>query len=311
MSEIQVIEPQRRFVRVCQSRQAGMPKLAAMDYMTLGYLAVTGLLFLLWSRPGLILTVQLLSRAIVAAAILALVRAAQTRRSRVLDFFRYAYPLILSAFVFGEIGHRLADVIPFWFEPGLLAVEAFLFRGYPTLWLARHTSPELLEFMSFGYSLYYLLLPTAAILAYVRRPRHQAIEFMTLVSSTLYSCYLLFYLLPARGPHHALLQAIPFASGAGPLYRWLSALQSYAAVIGGAFPSSHVAAAWAVLFALGRMWPRAAAWTVVPVLWITVAVVFVFYHYAVDALGGVAIAVIAYMFWRRRLGEAGFLPGSP
>ncbi len=273
------------------------PHLVLIDYLTLGYLGVTGLIFLAAGHPTLLWIAQLLLRVVVAAGILWLIKAEASRPSTLLSFLRYAYPLILSVFLFEEIGRSLPRMFPFWFERYVLSLEAWMFGGYPSLWLARRMTPKLLELMSFGYASYYLLLPGAAIAVFVYARREQALRFMALLSGTLYLCYLFFLLFPVRGPHNTILGGMPYSSKVGFFHGFVTTIQNYAAVTGAAFPSSHVAGAWAVLLGVQHSWRRAGYWLALPVLWITFSVVFVFYHYAVDAIGGVLFAVAVYAIW--------------
>jgi hypothetical protein len=76
-------------------------------------------------------------------------------------------------------------------------------------------------------------------------------------------------------------------------------MQNYVSVVGAAFPSSHVAVAWVALMTL-RVEHRLAFWSLTPfVLALTLSIFVLQYHYVLDAISGVILALIFEWFWQK------------
>jgi membrane-associated phospholipid phosphatase len=103
-------------------------------------------------------------------------------------------------------------------------------------------------------------------------------------------------LLPARSPRHALGFGNNIPLSGGIFFELVSLIQNYGSVVGAAFPSSHVAVAWIALLSLRHNY-RYLFWSLVPlVITLMVAVVILQYHYVVDAIGGILIAIFVERF---------------
>jgi membrane-associated phospholipid phosphatase len=69
-------------------------------------------------------------------------------------------------------------------------------------------------------------------------------------------------------------------------------VQKQSSVVGAAFPSSHVAAAWALWLTLRKDF-RTALWLLLPVVvLLTVSTFILQYHYVVDAAAGILLALV-------------------
>jgi membrane-associated phospholipid phosphatase len=196
-----------------------------------------------------------------------------------------------------------------WEADALLSrIDRFLFLGAnPALLAEGRTTPGVLEFFSFVYAWFIPYLYLSLFLGFVGRTPAESDELLTGFALTYAVSYLGYLFLPARGPviFHAADFAGPLRGGA---FHDL-VVASTAATGGnhGAFPSLHVgAAAYVCLFDLRHN--RLRGLTYVPlVLLIAVSTVFVRYHYVVDLLAGLAIAVAAnraaprwLAVWQRR-----------
>ena len=71
-------------------------------------------------------------------------------------------------------------------------------------------------------------------------------------------------------------------------------IQAKGSIHGGCFPSSHVAAAFAVLFS-ARRYEKTIFWILLPiVLSLAVSIVYTRYHYAVDSVAGAMVGVACF-----------------
>jgi membrane-associated phospholipid phosphatase len=105
-------------------------------------------------------------------------------------------------------------------------------------------------------------------------------------------CYVIFLILPVAGPYYEFTrpsESFVANPAAQLVYATLSGGSSY----GAAFPSSHVAATVAALIGVWAASRKAGLVMLVPVLLLPVAVVYCQMHYAIDAVSGLMVGVVA------------------
>jgi membrane-associated phospholipid phosphatase len=183
-------------------------------------------------------------------------------------------------------------------DDGLRQFDRALFGCDPAVELARaFPQAAIAEIMHAVYFSYYLLFPGLALLLHLRRTPHVLDEYFATLCGAFYFCCLVFVLYPAAGPVN-LTPAPPagavFSTAMEIIYRWFE-------LPGGAFPSSHVAVAVIVLVFALKFAPRWAGLYLPACLGILPATVYCSYHYAVDVIAGVAVALgaLAVARWRR------------
>ncbi|RMF68349.1 MAG: hypothetical protein D6743_03500 [Calditrichaeota bacterium] len=272
--------------------------LRLVDYLTLGYLALMGTLVLLFHRHVPNWPLHVAGHYVSIGLLFLFFRFATGHRSRLIRFVRDAYPFFLYTFMFKETSTIINIFFPFWLEPFLIKWDLALLGSHPTVWLQRFYHPWLTEFMAFSYWSYYILLPAGALILYLRKDKVRFHSLVFTLSLTLYLCYFSYLLLTARGPHETLAYLHADRQLVGFFDRLVHAIQARAAISGAAFPSSHVAAVWVVLFFMfeHRKW---LGFAMLPlVLSLTVSVVYLQYHYAVDPLAGILVAVLVFLLAR-------------
>ena len=160
-------------------------------------------------------------------------------------------------------------------------------------WSRNTPHPVLSWALGVAYLLFFptvILAPAALWWKGYRARARQMIFGICLVFLT---CYLLFLVFPVAGPSYLWGWPTPGAGSDFPT-RMVRQLIDDGDSWGSAFPSSHVAASTvAVLLAL-KHW-RALGWLLLPVAaGILIGVVYFQVHYAMDAVAGLAIAVMAW-----------------
>lgn len=224
------------------------------------------------------------------------------RRNPVLRFLRWWYPLILVYACFKGIGWNIHLIRPEFLDPALAAADRFLFGRDLTLWMQAHANPVLTELMYFCYTSFYFLAPAVGIPLYVRALRTGGIEqdrifreFIFAVTFTFLFCYLHFLLTPAGGPVFWEHYPGPVLNlPGGPITAFEQWLFHTGGVVGGAFPSSHVAGAFVITLYAVRQ--RIAPWLFVTVsVGLAISTMYNGYHYGVDVVYGVIIAAIIWM----------------
>lgn len=279
--------------------------LRLVDYLTIGYLGLVGLLIMLFGQRIPHWYLLILAHAGVIGLLLLLIRTADGHNSRILTFFRDAYPFFLYTLFFEEINLIVNIFFPFWLETWLITWDYTLFGTHPTVWVQKLFHPWLNEFMAFAYWSYYVTIPAAGVVLYLRKDRRLYHSYVFNLSLTLYLCYFSFLFLTARGPHETLAHLHIDRAVTGFFDTMVHSIQSHASVSGAAFPSSHVAAVWVVLVYMFRF-KKYVGWLLTPlIISLSVSVVYMQYHYAVDSIAAIALVALTYPLGRvleRRFG---------
>lgn len=304
------------------------------DCISLGYLCLTLLLAIFFPPTSVAKQIPireriLISHPLITLAILALIYflpvLSQTARYRRvykwLNPARDLYPFFLFTFVlFGEFTYLANSVFPYWLERYLIDFDLWLFKQPVHRVIEAHTPAWMIELMAFAYWSYYPIIAFAVLRYYLARAksgdrpasRRQPVsglsgqanpaflDFMNRICLSFYSCYVLFMLLPARSPRHALDLNGQLQLAGGFFFDLISQSQNYVSVVGAAFPSSHVAVAWVAVVAL-RQSGRYIFFILVPVVVaLTFSVFILQYHYVLDAAGGAVVAGLIEWVWRKR-----------
>lgn len=267
-------------------------RLQPVDWLVLGYdLIVVALLLL--RRPHPVGWLWLLLAHGLILVLVALVRTPGL--GRVGTSVVALYPLVLLAGLYSELdvlnaGRTVHDAL-------IQRWEFFLFGGQPSRDWWRSAPSQFWSLVLHGaYLVYYPILVAPAVWFAARRQLASLRRFVLAVMVAFVACYLFFLFLPVAGPYYA------FPRPTGPFVetltaRWVYGALSQGSSFGAAFPSSHIAATVAALLAGWQSSRTLGLLLLLPTTLLLVAVVYCQMHYAVDALAGLAVGVVA--------GEAG------
>ena len=213
-------------------------------------------------------------------------------------------PAVFFITVFEQISFLSLSIRGDWQNPILIDFETRVFGASPMEWMHTHARNWLIEFLEFGYFVFYPLYPIVGGLLWAWRERPQfagAFRKLTDCLSLGYViCYTTYLLFPTQSPaNRAGVQQIGSAHG-GIFQQLVRMVQNHAGVHGNAFPSSHIMLAFVVLLFAYRFLPRLAPWILVPILLMCVGAVYDGYHYASDVIAGAGIGLIigATSAWR-------------
>jgi membrane-associated phospholipid phosphatase len=157
------------------------------------------------------------------------------------------------------------------------------------------------ELMYFAYFTYYIMIPGVGLALYVRC-RRRFYEYVAVISFVFYVCYLTYIFFPVLGPHtleptgstDALTlgpRIVPPHLASGFFFRTVRFVyKTFEPSGGAAFPSSHVAVAFATVYYTWRYVRRVRWMHLVDVLLLTVSTVYCGYHYAADVFAGALTA---------------------
>jgi membrane-associated phospholipid phosphatase len=216
---------------------------------------------------------------------------------------RWWYPALLIPFIFSELPHLVHPINSVDIDAQLMAIDYALLGVHPTVWFEHFTMPWVTEYMQLAYVTFYFL---PFILCAPLYRQGQFLAFRVSLCALLlsyYISYLLYFLTPARGPRFYLAEyhTLPLTGLwlTTPLQGILDALEG---VQRDAFPSGHTAIAIIVLAMAARYQRR----LFYPLLGITVSLmistVYLRYHYVIDVIAGVLLAVwcLGVTFWLYR-----------
>ncbi|HEX8695030.1 MAG TPA: phosphatase PAP2 family protein [Longimicrobium sp.] len=197
--------------------------------------------------------------------------------------------------LYTTLGHVAFRAVPWVADPWLAtADEALLFGDSPSLWLDPLGATRWVEFLSIFYASFIPYLYVSIFLGLVGRPAGEREEFIT-GFAILYALSFLGYLfLPARGPIVQLADqfATPLSGGFfhGVVTRSVEALGGPH----GAFPSLHLGASFFAMYFDFRHRNTLRGLIYVPlVVLIAAATLVLRYHYVVDLVAGVFLALVA------------------
>lgn len=286
--------PKPEYFRAPQPHFHLKSSLRPIDYATFVYLGLVGGLLVFFHNGVDHWPILVLAHVGVVAGILYLIRLEHSTNSKVVTFLRDSYPFFLYTFLFKEVSLVVNMFFPFWLEQPLIQWDLLLFRNHPTVWLQAYSSQWFSEWMAFSYWSYYVFIPFVGILLYAKKDRRLFHSYAFNLAVTMYTCYFLFLFLTARGPHETLAH-LHIERDVGWIFdRMVRGLQNAAGISGAAFPSSHVAAMW-ISWIFAFRFRRWLGWLFLPLLLsLSFSVVYMQYHYAVDAIAGVLLSLMTY-----------------
>ena len=210
---------------------------------------------------------------------------------RLLRVLRDWHPIVLFPLLYKEVEVFAAAFGDWGLTSSIRVVEAALFDGQPSLYLSeRWESVALSEYLHFCYLSYVVVIPGLAGYWYATGRRVAFHELVLLLSVAMFGSYLVFILFPIDSPYY-------LADRLGPpfvghfFFDLVHEISSWGGARGGAFPSAHVSGVVVVWLVAWRH-QRAVAYALAPIIsGVIVATVYGRFHYALDTIAGVAVAV--------------------
>lgn len=209
---------------------------------------------------------------------------------------RELYPLLWLVGFWFELDYLLPLLHPVFFDAFVVRWDVALFgASWGTEWLLRWPSPWLSEPMFLLYMLWAPLMIVPPLALALARRREALRDLVLRLTLTYLVCCLVYLLVPVNGPKQLVPAGAPLTHG---IFYWL--MGRYYVVdpsVGTALPSFHVAAVVTLAWLAWR-WrgPRLGmvAWLVA--LGVSLSAVYTQYHYVLDALAGLVLAVALQAF---------------
>lgn len=213
-------------------------------------------------------------------------------------WLREWYPLVLLPVLYAEIPFLNQAFLSTARDQSIQWLEHAVFSSQPARAFAE-AAPwrPLSEALHLAYLSYYPIIFGPPLLLYLKRRREPFRETVFTVMLTYYCCYLVFVLLPVRGPWD--LWPVSQAPPDGPLRQLATRLLEGGSSLGAAFPSSHQAVAVAQTVCATRHLPRIAPLLGLLSAGIAAGAVYASFHYAVDMLAGALVGLGVALVARR------------
>ena len=186
-------------------------------------------------------------------------------------------------------------------DPALIELEEWIFGCQPSLeWSRVWPWPWFHELMEFAYFSYYFLAVSFLVLLFRARgvaedDRWDVLrDFVRDLSTTMLVCYTFYTIFPVWGPKY-------FQAGYVEVEGWIFTrimlhIHENGALLGAAFPSSHVAASTIPWWYTWRYYPRHRWWMTTIFVLLCMSTVYCRYHYVVDVIAGLLLAAIMLVF---------------
>ncbi len=213
------------------------------------------------------------------------------------SFFRLAHDLIVPVFsilvVFDSLGSIVHSINPVDIDPLLVRLDYMLCGGNPTVMLESMVSPLLTDILQLAYISYYFLPIVLGVVLKVRGEDDAFDRSLFFIMLCFYLSYAGYLLWPALGPRFTVdyLQHIELRGliVARPIRHALNALEG---VKRDAFPSGHTGIALTVLYLAFRYEKRLFRYFTPVVCALIFSTVYLRYHYIVDVIAGVILAIV-------------------
>ena len=175
----------------------------------------------------------------------------------------------------------------------LSADEIVLTRPGVLTWF--RTAPRVVtEYFELSYLLVYVAVPAGAVTLAIGGHADQIARFWTVVLLAEFACYGMLPWIQTRPPR-VLVDVESWGRGPRtPIRRLNHAIVGRASIQANTLPSGHAAGAFATALAVGATMPAAGAVFLILAVSIALATVLGRYHYVIDTVLGLLVAVIAW-----------------
>jgi membrane-associated phospholipid phosphatase len=186
------------------------------------------------------------------------------------------------------------------YEMEMIAADAWLFGGQPSVWLERILNPLLTEYLQLTYVLYFPLLLFVGIALLVSERRRTFTKYLVVINLSLLTCHLFYFLVPVRSPLYVMddpefAEYLTYTTSLGGMWfaeNLRQGLLNATKMRYDCFPSGHTMhTLLAILFAWRASRKVGVVTTVIGVS-IIFSTLYLRYHYAIDLVAGVVAAGI-------------------
>ena len=217
-------------------------------------------------------------------------------KGKIINLIRNWSPVLIVPTNFAELHYLVHNLNPIDLDSILIELDLLIFNVHPTVWLENLSIPLLTEYFQWIYTTFYFIPIILGIILY-RNSRFS--EFYFLIFAFVlgfYLSYIGYFIVPAIGPRFTIdhLQTGPLTGV------WLTtaireALNHLENVQRDAFPSGHTE-----ITLLTMMYAKKYSKSYFYILLVIgtsliISTVYLRYHYVVDVIAGIILAVVVFM----------------
>jgi len=282
-----------------------------IDKLFIAYAAIMVCLLALAARYDSFSLVLILGHVAAVSLLLVLAR----NRSPVAQFLRHWFLLAYIPFCYKQVPYLVSALNLHPVDGTLARWDQVMWRVDPVFWLSSMQSRFLVEFLQLIYTMFIPGTVLLGVILWVRKSRQEFRYGTFVIAVTFLLSYLGYLLMPARGPRF-----MDYASQHPPLHGlWMfHFFQNVLDTLEGAqydcFPSGHVAVVIVGCYLARKIsTPVFYAFAAFAAL-VTFSTVYLRYHYVIDVIAGVLLAIIvttAGPWVYRRLGTDNASPALP
>ena len=232
---------------------------------------------------------------------------------------RMIYTLFAIPVVFTQLGSLVPFVNPRGFEQELFDIDLWLCFGHnPVEACERIANPWLTEILQWVYDFYFFITLILAVAVVRKRDTVNLARMTFAFTLCIYLSYIGYYLVPTTGPNMDILGLYDFDSHlpgiflAGELRETMFLIES---IKQDCFPSGHTAVS-VIALTLAMSFAREVVKLLIPLtLALVLSTVYLRYHYLVDVIVGVVLALVAHYLairWHKTFERRNWSPhGEP
>jgi membrane-associated phospholipid phosphatase len=212
-----------------------------------------------------------------------------------LKLLKTFYPIAIIPINFLVLSYLVHIIHPVDLDKTMIAIDNCLFGCHPTVWLESFAFPVLTEYLQLIYASFYFLPIILGALLYIGKKYDNCRFFIFVIVLGFYLSYIGYFIFPAIGPRfmldhyqHGPLSGLLLAE---PIRNILNNIEN---IQRDCFPSGHTEiAALTLIFAYKYHKPYFYIMMVVATSLIF-STVYLRYHYVIDVIAGIVLAVIVY-----------------
>ncbi|UCE40594.1 MAG: phosphatase PAP2 family protein [Candidatus Aminicenantes bacterium] len=279
-------------------RRYGRVRFHFVDIVCMAYLLSIGFLLLFFHRFIPSWPLYVVIHVFVVIFILEIVRwGGHNQDKKIQWFIRTFYPIAFILFAWRELDALIPMFFGrYWATDVIIRMEKSIFGVLPNVWFQQFYKPWLDELMHVLYSGYYFFMPLVGLILYFKKRYKAALAAFSIGMFTYCVNFLLFFLFPVLAPFMA-EGMVDHDIGSWTGYFVADCtqyLQSTGACRGATFPSSHISAVFVWSFSAIR-YLRPLGFILFPLAFgVAISTVYLGYHYALDSLFGLLLALICY-----------------
>jgi len=234
---------------------------------------------------------------------------ANRRYGRIFEIIHdFIFPVAAVFLIFDSLGLLVHHVNPVDKDLLLIDIDYSLFGIHPTVWLESIIKPWLTDMLQIAYSTYYFLPIVYGILLKAHGKRNEFELSLFLIILCFYLSYIGYLLVPAIGPRFTIDHLQTRQIGGPDITDFIrNALDAIEGEKRDAFPSGHTAIALVVFYLSYRFEKKLFLFYVPVVTALIFSTVYCRYHYVIDVIAGIVLAVftiyfgkVLYKKWEKR-----------